>query len=66
MLDFIGLLTNPRFLLCGLLGTLAGVGSAWLIRSLAGSQVPVEVLAIVVAVGVVVGLLIGARWEARD
>ncbi len=65
MLDLVGLFTNPRIFLCGVVGVLAGIGVAWLIRSVAGSQVPTEVLALVVAVGIVGGLFIGSRWEAR-
>jgi hypothetical protein len=66
MLDLVGLLTSPRIFLCGVVGVLAGIGAAWLIRFVAGPQVPTEVLALVVAVGIVAGLFIGSRWEARQ
>jgi hypothetical protein len=66
MLDLVGLLMAPRVYLGALIGVLAGFGAAFLVRWIFGSQVPIELLALLVAVGAVVGIAVGAWHRANE
>jgi len=66
MVDLVGFLTSPRVFLGAVIGLLAGLGCAYLLRSIAGPQVPIELLALIVALGIFVGILLGARDKGRE
>ena len=65
MLDLVGLLTSPRLFFGALLGLLVGLFVAYVVRSIAGPQVAIEMLALLVAGGIIIGLLVAA-WQKPD
>jgi ABC-type uncharacterized transport system permease subunit len=65
MLELVGFLMAPRVFLGALVGTIVGIGAAFLVRTLLGPQVAAGVLALLIAAGLVVGVVVGAWGHAE-